>query len=171
MRAFAVSLVVVACGIAPIVAAQSAENRCERLRANLDADRLVVIQGHRSGRVVTGTGRLHFHSAPSRQCRTEVFIVPGDTVDAVEEYEGFSRATFVNPDSGDTAGGWLESDRLKPSGFGIAPKQWRPTGVAGRDGSVRDHRSAARADAGRSARRLYRPARPIRRTVSAPSDG
>lgn len=171
MRAFAVSLVV-ACGIAPIIAAaRSAENRCERLRANLDADRLVVIQGHMSGRVVTGKGRLHFHSAPSGECRTEVFIVPGDAVDVVEEREGFSRATFVNPDSGDTAGGWLESDRLKPSGFGIAPKQWRPTGVAGRDGSVRDHRSAARADAGRSARRLYRPARPIRRTVSAPSDG
>ena len=48
MRAFAVSLVVV-CGIAPIVAAaRSAENRCERLRANLDADRLVVIQGHKA---------------------------------------------------------------------------------------------------------------------------
>ena len=123
MRAFAVSPVV-ACGIAPIVAAaRSAENRCERLRANLDADRLVVIQGHRSGHVVTGKGRLHFHSAPSGQCRTEVFIVPGDAVDVVEEREGFSRATRVNPDRGDTAGGWLASDRLKPSGFGIAPKR------------------------------------------------
>lgn len=123
MRVYAVSLVV-ACGIAPIVAAaQSAENRCERLQSNLDVDRLVVIQGHMSGHAVTGKGRLYFHSAPSGQCRTEVFIVPGDAVDVVEEYEGFSRATRVNPDSGDTAGGWLASDRLKPSGLGIAPKR------------------------------------------------
>ena len=136
MRTFVVFLVVV-CGIAPIIAAaRSAENRCERLQSNLDVDRLVVIQGHMSGRVVTGKGRLYFHSAPSGQCRTEVFIVPGDAVDVVEEREGFSRATRVNPASGDTAGGWLASDRLKPSGFGIAPTRWRPTGVAGRDGSI-----------------------------------
>jgi hypothetical protein len=123
MRTFVVSLVV-ACGIAPIIAAaQSAENRCERLRANLDAGRLVVIQGHLSGHVVTGKGRLHFHSAPSGQCRTEVFIIPGDAVDVVEEYEGFSHATYVNPKNGDTAGGWVESNRLKPNGFGIALKQ------------------------------------------------
>ena len=123
MRAFAVSPVV-ACGIAPIVAAaRSAENRCERLRANLDAGRLVVIQGHRSGHVVTGTGRLYVHSAPSEKCRTEVFIIPGDAVDVVEEREGFSHATYVNPKNGDTAAGWVESDRLKPSGLGIAPKR------------------------------------------------
>jgi hypothetical protein len=123
MRTFVVFLVVV-CGIAPIIAAaRSAENRCEHLQSNLDSDRLVVIQGYMSGHVVTGKGRLHFHSAPSGQCRTEVFVIPGDAVDVIEEYEGFSHATYVNPKTGDTADGWVESDRLKPNGFGIAPKR------------------------------------------------
>ena len=119
MRTLFVSLVV-ACGIAPIIAAaQSVENRCERLQSNLGSDRLVAIQGYMSGHVVTDKGRLHFHSAPSEKCRTEIFIIPGDAVDVVEEYEGFSNATYVNPKNGDTAGGWVESNRLKPNGFGI----------------------------------------------------
>lgn len=96
---------------------------CRRLSENLDADRTVVMPGYRSGHVVIGAGRLHFYSAPSKNCKTEVFVVPGDNVDVVEEYGGFAFATYVNLKTGGVFQGWLESARLKPGGYGVAPRQ------------------------------------------------
>ena len=123
MRTFVMALLVL-CGIGPLTAAaQPGDDPCERLQADLEPDRLIVIPGDRSGHVVTGKGRLYFHSAPADACRSGIFIIPGDTVDAVEAYDDFLQATYVNPRSGESTTGWLPSHRLEPTGEGIAPRQ------------------------------------------------
>jgi hypothetical protein len=107
-------------GVVPsIAAAQNMPDQCERMQTSLDSNKLVVIQGYMSGHVVTGKGRLYFHSAPSGKCKTEVFIIPGDTVDVVEQYGAFSNASYINPKNGNTTAGWIESNRLKPNGLGL----------------------------------------------------
>lgn len=122
MRSF--MFAVLLCGVTPIATlAETQQNPCGQLASKLDPGRLVVIPGHLSGQVVGGQGRLYFHSAPTPRCKTQTFIVPGDTVDAIEEYMGFSNITYINPRTGRIATGWVESKRLKATGMGIAPSQ------------------------------------------------
>ncbi|PQV51890.1 hypothetical protein [Paraburkholderia sp. BL21I4N1] len=82
------------------------------------------IPGNGSGRTVVGKGRLQFYSAPDLSCKMSgVFIVEADSVDAYADYGKFTSVTYLNPKSKNVVNGWVETDRLKPNGLGIAPRQ------------------------------------------------
>jgi hypothetical protein len=88
-------------------------------KANDTGDR---IPGHAAGRVVIGSGRTFFHSAPDARCKMKgVFVIPGDHLIAYTEYEGWTSVMFVNLKTSDDAIGWVESSRLKADGTGISP--------------------------------------------------
>lgn len=68
--------------------------------------------------VVTGTGRLQFHSAPDSACPMKgVFIIPKDAVIAyAQTRDGWSSVMYLNPRTGNDASGWVRSARLKTVG-------------------------------------------------------
>lgn len=76
----------------------------------------VAVPAWQAARRVTGKDRLHFHSAPERNCRLkDVFVVPGDQVQALQEYGIYTEVQYVHPRSGRVAVGWVESGRLDES--------------------------------------------------------
>jgi hypothetical protein len=101
-----------------------AATNCEKLSDRGSKDG-VYIPGDDAGRVVIGHGRLQFFSAPDLSCRIKgLFIVEGQAVDAYTEYKGFTSIAYL--DSKSQSGpvtGWVKTDRLKPTGKGIAPHQ------------------------------------------------
>lgn len=74
--------------------------------------------------VVTGAGRLQFHSAPNGDCAMKgVFIIPKDKVVAyAQSQDGWSSVMYLNPKTGDDVSGWVRSDRLRTIGT-VGPKQ------------------------------------------------
>jgi hypothetical protein len=67
---------------------------------------------------------LQFLSAPDKRCILKnVFVLPGDSVDAYMDYKGFTLVHYVNLRTDQSAIGWVESSRLKANGQGIAPRQ------------------------------------------------
>lgn len=74
--------------------------------------------------VVTGTGRLQFHSAPDSACpMKDVFIIPKDQVIAyAQTRDGWSSVMYLNPRTGNDVSGWVRSARLKTVGA-IGPKR------------------------------------------------
>ncbi|MCX4163048.1 MULTISPECIES: hypothetical protein [Paraburkholderia] len=96
---------------------------CEKL-SGFASKKGVLIPGNEAGRLVTGAGRLQFYSAPDVSCRMSgVFILEGETVDAYSEYGNFTAVGYLNAKSNGPVTGWVRSDRLKPDGVGIAPRQ------------------------------------------------
>lgn len=84
----------------------------------------VHIPGSEAGRVVVGSERAQFYSAPSAHCKMKgVFVVPGDSLYGYIEHDGFTSVMFVNLKTNAEATGWVESSRLKETGYGIAPPQ------------------------------------------------
>lgn len=79
-------------------------------------DKLVYIPGYDSGRQVIGQGRAYFYSVPHEACKIkELFVIPGDLVDAYEEYNKFTSVMYSNG-KGDQTWGWIKSNRLKGIG-------------------------------------------------------
>ena len=73
--------------------------------------------------VVTGTGRLQFHSAPRSGCAMKgVFVIPKDELIAYAQSGGWSSVMYSNPKTGDTVYGWVQSSRLKTTGT-VGPRQ------------------------------------------------
>lgn len=74
--------------------------------------------------VVTGTGRLQFHSAPSSACPMKgVFIIPKDEVIAyAQTRDGWSSVMYLNPRTENDVSGWVRSARLRTIGM-IGPKR------------------------------------------------
>jgi hypothetical protein len=74
--------------------------------------------------VVTGTGRLQFHSAPDSACAMKgVFIIPKDEVIAyAQTRDGWSSVMYLNPRTGNDVSGWVRSARLKTIGT-MGPKR------------------------------------------------
>lgn len=68
--------------------------------------------------VVTGSGRLQFHSAPDSACPMNgVFIIPKDEVIAyAQTRDGWSSVMYLNPRTGNDVSGWVRSARLKTIG-------------------------------------------------------
>jgi hypothetical protein len=61
----------------------------------------------------TGTGRLFFHSAPDDRCiQKNIFIIPGDQVNAYTEYSDFVSVMYIDSHGKDTEG-WVKRDRLQ----------------------------------------------------------
>lgn len=70
---------------------------------------------------VNGKGRLQFYSAPDVQCLDKgTFVIPGDSLYAYVEYQGFYSVMYLTKD-GDQVTGWVEKNRLQETGKGIAP--------------------------------------------------
>ena len=59
--------------------------------------------------VVTGSGRLQFHSAPDSACQMKgVFIIPKDAVIAyAQTRDGWSSVMYLNPRTGNDVSGWV----------------------------------------------------------------
>lgn len=74
--------------------------------------------------VVTGTGRLQFHSAPNAQCvMSGVFVIPKDVlISYAETSDGWTSVMYTNPRTNDVVNGWVKSARLKQTGT-VGPKQ------------------------------------------------
>jgi len=74
--------------------------------------------------VVTGSGRLQFHSAPNDDCPMKgVFIIPRDKVVTYAQSQGgWSSVMYLNPKTGDDVSGWVRSNRLRTIGT-VGPKQ------------------------------------------------
>ena len=74
--------------------------------------------------VVTGSGRLRFHSAPDSACQMKgVFIIPKDAVIAyAQTRNGWSSVMYLNPRTGNDVSGWVRSARLKTTGT-MGPKR------------------------------------------------
>lgn len=74
--------------------------------------------------VVTGAGRLQFHSAPDSACPMKgVFIIPKDEVIAyAQTRDGWSSVMYLNPRTGNDVSGWVRSARLKTVGT-MGPKR------------------------------------------------
>ena len=105
---------VIMCGTACFTTAASAADCAQRAAtASKKEAALSPILGYK----VSGNGRLYFHSAPDAACRSKAtFVVPGDTLIAYSEYEGWLSVMYTNPRTADSAEGWVRSDRLKALG-------------------------------------------------------
>ncbi|CAG9207378.1 conserved exported hypothetical protein [Paraburkholderia tropica] len=84
----------------------------------------VYIPGDDAQRVVTGDGRLQFYSAPDFSCKMNgVFVIKGQLVDAYTEYKGVTSVVYLGTGTEPPVTGWVRSNRLNPTGKGIAPSQ------------------------------------------------
>jgi hypothetical protein len=86
--------------------------RCEAAQLTA-ASRWIPVESTRAGRVVTGTGRAWFHTAPLDECRLpQLFIIPGDVVTVLHTYGDYADVAYRNPRTGREASGWIKLDRL-----------------------------------------------------------
>lgn len=82
----------------------------------------IRIPSHVSNYTIIGKGRAYFYSAPNSACKSsQLFVVPGDTVIAYAEYQGFTYVLYMHPKTDVQTDGWLQSARLKPNGTGVGP--------------------------------------------------
>lgn len=100
-----------------------AVSNCDDL--NKHASKLATDIPHsESGMVAIGSGRLQFYSAPDYSCKLPgVFILTGESVDAYTSYHGFTSVAYQNPKKTSPVRGWVRSNRLRPNGLGVAPRQ------------------------------------------------
>jgi len=88
--------------------------RCGAAQATA-ASRWTPVAGEQSARVVAGTGRAWFHTAPLDECMLpQLFIVPGDVLTVLHMYGDFADVAYRNPRTGREASGWIKLDRLAP---------------------------------------------------------
>lgn len=86
--------------------------RCEAAQATA-ASRWTPVEPAQAARVVTGTGRAWFHTAPLDACKLpSLFVIPGDVLAVLHVYGDYADVTYRNPRTGRAAGGWLRLDRL-----------------------------------------------------------
>ena len=80
-----------------------------------------LISGELSARGVTGTGRLHFHSAPDQRCLLkDLFVVPGNRLEAYAEHGEFTQVIYWNAATGAGTAGWVLSSRVAATTTTIA---------------------------------------------------
>jgi hypothetical protein len=86
---------------------------CGKVRARAQEQQVAVAEWQ-AGRRVSGKARLYFHSAPEGACRLrDVFVVNGDTLQALNEYGTFTEVRYVHPRTRRLTRGWVESGRLE----------------------------------------------------------
>jgi hypothetical protein len=89
--------------------------RCEAAQVTA-ASRWTPVAAGQGGRVVTGSGRAWFHTAPLDECRLPaLFVIPGDVLTVLHIYGDFADVAYRNPRTGREANGWLRLDRLSPA--------------------------------------------------------
>ncbi|NIA57222.1 hypothetical protein HAV22_26715 [Massilia sp. TW-1] len=86
--------------------------RCGAAQATA-ASRWTPVASEQSARVVTGTGRAWFHTAPLAECKLPaLFVIPGDVLTVLHVYGDYADVAYRNPRTGRAATGWLWLDRL-----------------------------------------------------------
>ncbi len=101
--------------IVPLLAAVRAEAGPDCGQQLLLArEQQVAVAEWQAARRVAGKGRLHFHSAPQRDCKLrDTFVIGGDKLQALNEYATFTEVQFVHPRTGRVTQGWVDSGRLQ----------------------------------------------------------
>ncbi|WP_395408048.1 hypothetical protein ACHMW6_15930 [Pseudoduganella sp. UC29_106] len=95
--------------------ASAAPVNCGALLVASRAEQVKVPQWQASRRV-GGEGRLYFHTAPDGACRQrDLFVVPGDALEAHFEYGTYTEVVYVHPKTGRESTGWVETGRLQES--------------------------------------------------------
>lgn len=100
--------------IAMLAAARAeAAPDCARSLAQAREQQVAVAEWQ-AGRRAAGKERVYFHSAPERGCRLRAsFVVPGDSLQALNEYGTFTEVQYLHPRTGKRTLGWVESGRLE----------------------------------------------------------
>ena len=94
--------------------------RCEAAQVTA-ASRWTPLAAGQGGRVVTGSGRAWFHTAPLDECRLPaLFVIPGDVLTVLHVHGNFADVVYRNPRTGREANGWLRLDRLAPAAAPVA---------------------------------------------------
>jgi hypothetical protein len=89
--------------------------RCEAAQVTA-ASRWTPVAAAQAGRVVTGSGRAWFHTAPLEECRLPaLFVIPGDVLTVLHVHGDYADVAYRNPRTGREASGWLRLDRLAPA--------------------------------------------------------
>ena len=90
----------------------NAEEFCDSLNS-MTYKNEVYLASPRSSFTVIGRGRLFFYSAPDERCiQKNIFIIPGDQVNAYTEYSDFVSVMYIDSHGKDTEG-WVKRDRLQ----------------------------------------------------------
>ncbi|MDR2173307.1 MAG: hypothetical protein LBE32_03775 [Burkholderiales bacterium] len=106
-----------------------ADDKCGILAGQAN-EKGTFVAGADAQHKVTGTQRLQFHSAPDASCVIQgKFISPGEVVTAYVELNGYTSVTYRNSNTNETIEGWLLTDRLQATGYGIAPRQGQTVGL------------------------------------------
>ena len=62
-------------------------------------------------------GRLHFHALPDEKCKTDIFIVKGDTVEVIDMYPekspNFARVIFFSKSMKKEIVGWVKIESIR----------------------------------------------------------
>jgi hypothetical protein len=86
--------------------------RCEAAQLTA-ASRWLPVEPAQSARVVTGTGRAWFHTAPLDECKLpQLFVIPGDVLTVLHTYADYADVAYRNPRTGREASGWIRLDRV-----------------------------------------------------------
>ena len=88
--------------------------RCEAAQLTA-ASRWIPVEPAQSARVITGTGRAWFHTAPLDECKLpQLFVIPGDVLTVVHTYGDYADVAYRNPRTGREASGWIRLERVAP---------------------------------------------------------
>jgi hypothetical protein len=86
--------------------------RCEAAQLTA-ASRWIPVESAQSARVITGTGRAWFHTAPLDECKLpQLFVIPGDVLTVLHTYGEYADVAYRNPRTGREASGWIALDRV-----------------------------------------------------------
>jgi hypothetical protein len=86
--------------------------RCDAAQLTA-ASRWLPVESAQAGRVVAGTGRAYFHTAPLDECKLpQLFVIPRDVLTVLHTYGDYADVAYRNPRTGREAGGWIRLDRL-----------------------------------------------------------
>jgi hypothetical protein len=106
---FAVFAALAACAS---LACADANQICATAYETARQDKIVVTTSQ-TGRIVSGHGRLFFHSAPDDHCRLkDVFVIPHDRLEVFADHGGYTEVIYWNPVTGSGTAGWVPSARL-----------------------------------------------------------
>jgi hypothetical protein len=86
--------------------------RCEAAQLTATS-RWLPVESAQAARVVAGTGRAWFHTAPLDECKLpQLFVIPGDVLTVLHTYGDYADVAYRNPRTGREASGWIRLDRV-----------------------------------------------------------
>lgn len=96
------------------------ESLCQKFDSISDKEK-ILIDSFQSGCKVIGKGKAYFYTAPDFNCKiNKLFLIEGDLANAYFDYSDFTFIMYLDK-KGKTIEGWIESNRLTPTGTGIGP--------------------------------------------------